>query len=43
MKAKIAISIDEEVLKKLKQIADEETRTISNLFEKIAKDFIEGK
>ena len=40
MKKKIAITIDEEVYKKIKQIALEEERNISSQINKILKDFI---
>jgi hypothetical protein len=39
MKKKIAITIDEEVLEKLKQFANKEDRTISSQINKILKDF----
>lgn len=40
MKKKIAITIDEEVLKKLKIFADKEDRSISSQINKILKDFL---
>lgn len=40
MKKKIAITLDEEVLEKLKQYASEEDRTISSQINKILKDFL---
>lgn len=38
MKVKIAITIDEEVLKLLKELAEKESRTISGQINKILKD-----
>jgi len=43
MKQKLAITIDEEVLEKLKEFADKEDRTISGQINKILKDFLEEK
>lgn len=40
MKKKIAITIDEDVLEKLKQFANKEDRTISSQINKILKDFL---
>lgn len=40
MKKKIAITIDEEVLKRLKIFANKEDRTISSQINKIVKDFL---
>lgn len=40
MKKKIAITIDEEVYKKIKQISLNEDRNISSQINKILKDFI---
>ena len=42
MKKKIAITLDEEVLEKLKQYATEEDRTISSQINKILKDFLKS-
>ena len=42
MKKKIAITLDEEVLEKLKQYASEEDRTISSQINKILKDFLKS-
>ena len=39
MKKKIAITLDEEVLIKLKEYANKEDRTISSQINKILKDF----
>lgn len=39
MKKKISITIDEEVLSKLKTYADKEDRTVSSQINKILKDF----
>ena len=39
---KIAITLDEEVLEKLKQYASEEDRTISSQINKILKDFLKS-
>lgn len=41
MKKKLAITLDEEVFKKLKSFADKEDRTISSQINKILKDFLE--
>lgn len=43
MKKKIAITLDEEILEKLKQYASEEDRTISSQINKILKDFFKSK
>lgn len=43
MKKKITITIDEEILRKLQEIAEKEGRTISSLVNKISMDFISGK
>lgn len=43
MKKKIAITIDEEVHKKIKQISSIEDRNISSQINKILKDFIKNK
>lgn len=43
MKKKIAITIDEEVYKKIKQISSIEDRNISSQINKILKDFIKNK
>lgn len=40
MKKKIAITIDEDVLEKLKRFANKEDRTISSQINKILKDFL---
>ena len=42
MKKKIAITLDEEVLEKLKQYATKEDRTISSQINKILKDFLKS-
>lgn len=39
MKKKIAITLDEEILKKLKEYAEKEDRTVSSQINKILKDF----
>lgn len=39
MKKKIAITLDEEVLIKLKEYANKEDRTVSSQINKILKDF----
>ena len=39
MKKKIAITIDEDVLEKLKDYANKEDRTVSSQINKILKDF----
>lgn len=43
MKKKIAITIDEEVYIKIKQISSNEDRNISSQINKILKDFIKNK
>ena len=43
MKKKIAITIDEVVYKKIKQISSIEDRNISSQINKILKDFIKNK
>jgi hypothetical protein len=40
MKTKIAITLDEEVLKLVKELAKNESRTVSNQINKILKDFL---
>lgn len=42
MKKKIAITLDEEVLEKLKQYVSEEDRTVSSQINKILKDFLKS-
>ena len=39
MKKKIAITLDEEILLKLKEYANKEDRTVSSQINKILKDF----
>lgn len=41
MKQKIAITLDEEILDKLKVLTIKEDRNISNLINKILKDYLE--
>ena len=41
MKQKIAITLDEEVLEKIKILVVKEDRNISNLINKILKDYLE--
>jgi len=41
MKKKIAITIDIEVWEKAKVLADKENRTLSNLIDKILKEYLE--
>jgi predicted transcriptional regulator len=43
MKSKIAITIDEDILKKVTKLADKESRTISSQINKILKDYFEEK
>lgn len=43
MKERIAITIDGEVLKKLKKYAKKEDRTVSSQINKILKDFLVEK
>lgn len=40
MKSKIAITIDEEILKLIKELAENESRTASSQINKILKDFL---
>ena len=42
MKIKLAVTIDEEIVEKIKLMADEESRSISSQINKILKDFISG-
>ena len=43
MKKKLAITIDEEVLKELKVLSAKEDRSISSQINKILKSFFKGK
>ena len=43
MKEKIAITLDENVLKSLKDFASKEDRTVSSQINKILKDFFNSK
>jgi len=43
MKKKIAITVDMDIWKKAKVLADKENRTLSNLINKILSDYLEGK
>lgn len=43
MKKRIAITIDDEVLRKLKKYAKKEDRTVSSQINKILKDFLVEK
>ena len=43
LKSTLAITLDEEVLEKLKLFADKEDRTISSQINKILKDYLEEK
>jgi hypothetical protein len=43
VKTKIAITLDDEVLKLIKQLAEEESRTVSSQINKILKDAISKK
>ena len=43
MKCKIAITLDEDVLNKVKKLVIKEDRNISNLINKILKDYFEEK
>jgi len=44
MKSKIAITLDEEILKLLKDLAEKESRTVSSQINKMLKDyFVKGK
>ena len=43
MKERIAITIDDEVLRKLKKYAKKEDRTVSSQINKILKDFLVEK
>lgn len=40
MKSKIAITIDEEILKLIKELAENESRTVSSQINKILKDLL---
>jgi hypothetical protein len=39
MKTKIAITLDDEILKLVKELAEDESRTISSQINKILKDY----
>jgi predicted transcriptional regulator len=39
MKAKITITIDDDVLKKIQKLAEEDSRTVSSQINKILKDY----
>lgn len=43
MKQKLAVTIDEEILKQLKLLADKEDRSLSGQINKILKDFFDKK
>lgn len=43
MKTKITITIDENVLKAITNVAESESRTISGLINKVLKDFVDSK
>jgi hypothetical protein len=43
MKSKLAITLDEEVLKLVKELAENESRTISSQINKMLKDFFKEK
>jgi len=43
MKSKIAITLDEEILKLIKELAENESRTVSSQINKILHDFFKGK
>jgi len=43
MKTKIAITLDEEILKLVKELAESESRTVSSQINKILKDFLKCK
>jgi hypothetical protein len=43
MKAKIAITLDEEILNSVKQLAESESRTISSQINKILKDYLKER
>lgn len=43
MKTKIAITLDEEVLELIKELAESESRTVSSQINKILKDFFKFK
>ena len=42
MKAKITITIDEEVLKQIQILAEKESRNVSSLINKLLKDTVES-
>jgi len=43
MKAKITITIDEDVLKKIQILSDREARTISSQINKILRDYLNSR
>jgi len=43
VKTKIAITLDEEVLELIKELAESESRTVSSQINKILKDFFKFK
>jgi hypothetical protein len=43
MKVKIAITLDEEILKLVKELAESESRTTSSQINKLLKDFFKEK
>ena len=43
MKTKIAITLDEEILKLVKKLAEDESRTISSQINKVLKDYFTDK
>ena len=40
MKAKITITIDDDVLKKIQKLAEKDSRTVSSQINKILKDYL---
>lgn len=43
MKAKITITIDDDILKLIQKLSEEESRTVSSQINKILKDYLESK
>ena len=43
LKEKVSITLDSDVVEKLKQLAEEDDRSFSQLINKILKDFIKDK
>lgn len=39
----ISVRLDEELIRKLKEIAEQENRSLSNLVETVLKDYVSGQ